>query len=287
MRRLHQILFFTLLSVATSPWNLSLCNEPIHVPNNSYGWKFLFSAQMPNWNHNVCTEYWAVMGDTTINDKTYKNLFRDYGYIDGTQVKGLWNYQDEPYATGVVISLREENGRVLVPKEQYISLMQSLYPEMAEPYLPISDSEDELLLYDFTLHEGDLYPCKNHPWITKVTTIQTTDGISHKVFFLSNGYIIIEGIGCINSLGTLVLYQNHDIEYVADNYRLSAELIEYGLLIEPYIISNVIDNSVDIISIHKSQLPNSQWYDLSGRRVSPSSVLKGVFIKGGKKVVKE
>ena len=286
MKSLYQTFLCALLMTVSGSWNPSFCKDSASILNDSYGWKYLFKAQNPNWNHYICAEFWSVGADTVINGKTYRNLLRDYDYIDGSQAKGLWDYQDEPYATGIVISLREETGRVFVPKEQYIKLLGTIYPDITEPYLSHAATEDELLLYDFTLHEGDLYPCLNQPQITKITSFKTLDNITRNVFYLSNGLIIVEGIGCINSLGTLVLYQNQTIEYVEENTRILSELIEYGPLIEPYIINNIYDYNVGVAPIQQKSFAlesatPSTIFDLQGRPVS-GHPQRGLYIQGGR-----
>ena len=258
-------------------------------------WMFAFQSEYPNWIHDTCIERWSVDGDTVINGQTYHNLYRDYYYIDSAPVKGLWSYSDTPIATGNVISIREDAGKIYAIKSQYLNFLKTLYPEENDFYIASAETEDEMLLYDFTLNVGDSYPCAEAAKVVEISQITTHDQILRKVLKLSNGLIIIEGVGCVNSIGTLVIYQNTsltDEEKLVDELTVhtTARLVSFGISKETGEYECVYDGELDyqIITRISDAIPNSNvpsWHTLSGHRLSSPPTRKGVYIRDGRKVV--
>jgi len=258
-------------------------------------WVFAFQSEYSNWIHDTCIEWWSIVGDTIIGGRNYHNLCRNYGYIDGASVKGLWGYSDTPIATGNVISIREDAGKVYIVKSQYLDFLKMLFPEECDFYIAPSEGDNEILLYDFTLNVGDIYPCAEAAEVVEISQITTRDQILRRVLKLSNGLIIIEGIGCVNSIGTLAIYQNTSVsadEIQANNYtvRTTARLVSFGIGEQPGEYESIYDGNKDFpifsrINKIYSHSPKRDKFDLSGRHLSSPPTRKGVYIRGGKKVL--
>ena len=113
------------------------------------------------------------------------------------------------------VGVREAAGRIYADYESYTNLTNRLLNfEELKGEIPFKLTEEgEYLLYDFTLQKGDVYPVADgQPQIIvdDVSTIMTLDNKTRKLFTLSNGLKIIEGIGCINSKGRLLHYLFND-----------------------------------------------------------------------------
>jgi len=117
---------------------------------------------------------------------------------------------------GNYLALREEGGRVMAGYDDYRSFLESsdqIVKAGNPSYIPYPKTDKgELILYDFTLQEGDKYAAEmdGHPEIIveKVDSFIDEVGKARRQLTLSNGCIIIEGIGCINSRGMLLSYLN-------------------------------------------------------------------------------
>ena len=191
------------------------------------------------------------------------------------------------------IGAREENGRVYVLyddfQKQISRLSQHELNTTDIPYQQTSDSE--LLLYDFTLQVGERYPTSEaygDLYVEKIEYVITDDARSRKLFTLTNGLQILEGIGCLNSRNGRLLYYLYPPEawkYYNDIY--------YSLLYEYKKKEAIIyrkDNRTDCIEIMENPHPSilnpqsSIHHDLSGRRITQPT--KGIYIRQGRKVVK-
>ena len=263
-------------------------------------------------NNSTFDEYWNLNGIETINSKQYYKLFRSMDFADMNLPMPI----PEKYSKqGFIINVRLQDGKVYGIKEQYIQYMKSLYPEQENFYLGPAEDESEVLLYDFTLNVGDTYPCADKSTVTEVYNSREINGRTYKIIHLSNGIIIIENIGCINSLETLIAYQNTGRITETFNWRIPTsrttwewqernhqgrliylELNNQRIYLHDFVETDdpnyfVIDN-IATPEIVNSKSLNGQWYDLSGRRLSmssassvPSVLPKGVYIRDGKKVV--
>ncbi|NPD90807.1 hypothetical protein [Xylanibacter muris] len=153
------------------------------------------------------TKY-EIDGTCEMNGKTYNKLY-------STRYLGNGQYSDREY----VLGLRTENGKVYVCQDEYKNVGQG-----TDIYMPYQTTEDnEVILYDFTQKKGDFVGV-TETWgedAIEVANIENTtlfNGESRKKLMLFQGYwidentpdytILIEGIGCINSLGQLINYIN-------------------------------------------------------------------------------
>ena len=222
-----------------------------------------------------------------INGKIYIHARANRGYTQPylPHIEHSCSYDD--FYT-IFIDIREEDGIIYVPKEQYLKLFQGEnYINMFEgdgSYIPYQETDDgELILYDFNMNVGDKYPSvPGHDDISVIATdsIETSEGLKRKRLTLSNGYIVVEDLGCVNSPGMFLCYLN----------PLHKE--HYGTLLgyHDYINHNVVlfQYLIDATSIRQIKADDKQngsvIYDLSGRRLTGIPE-HGIYIQNGKKLI--
>ena len=188
------------------------------------------------------------------------------------------------------LRVREDNGRVYVLYEDFKKQIDRLCKhEMYIVPIPYQQtSEDELLLYDFTLQPGDKYPTSpsnGDVYVEQMESIISDDGRNRKLFTLSNGLKILEGVGCLNSRnGTLLYYLYPPEVWKHDNDLYYDRLHEYrknGIVVYK-------DHSLPTGLNHMLQQDNitrNVVYDLTGRRLTREPE-KGMYIKDGRKYLK-
>ena len=192
-----------------------------------------------------------------------------------------------------MIGFRMEGGRILANREEYISSMadDGVWKGIGDRnYLPYEQTEGgEIVLYDFNMKEGDKYPSvEGHDDISVVSVenMTTRDGVERRLLTLSNGYKLLEGVGCLNSPGLFYFYLN-PTAFMTENYsdlclhRLKQSgkenIYEEG---DEYFASiNGLDNT--------SANEPSACYDLQGRRVT-GTPRPSIYIQEGlKRVVRK
>ncbi len=288
----HSPIILLMIVSAFLPFHL-VAQENMMFPDGMK-WHYSFKYSVPPVSYpdgEFALEYWMVDGSEVINGKEYQNLFR---YGDFYQVKEMWRPSLDPGTVFFQLSVREENGRVYALKEQYLRLLERLYPQDLHPnitsfYVAEAEDEAEVLLYDFTLKVGDLYPCIGEVKVEEVTQEETADGVKRKVLKLSNGVEVMEGVGCLNSIGGFIIYQNMEglIETFESGNTIYARLVKCGLNGSDtyrYLENTTAIHYLPIPPSSNSPASNS-LSDLSGRPLSAPPA-KGVFIQGSKKVVK-
>lgn len=183
------------------------------------------------------------------------------------------------------VLLREEGGKVYARKDQYVEVMNVIYGVGDESLFMEECNDGEVLLYDFTLGEGDRYPCCGNVYVEKVSELVTNDGLSRKCMTLTNGAVIVEGIGCVNSIGEFYGYQNVPVLNVGER----GCLVEYGYWGfdgETYTVvyqDGLISAALHVSNLKDAPLP-SMVYDLQGRKVQ-SPQRGGLYIQGGRMFV--
>lgn len=300
----RKVLFVVLILLSLCPVSsdgqelLNLREESVWA----FGADYVWALEKNDWKSRY-GENFKIIGKTEKNGKVYfiMQFVRSSKETDGGGGGSYFHNEDEIYLFDVLsahaeqIGIREDNGRFLVDKDEYMELLndESYGGRVGNPeYVPYETTEgNELVLYDFTKREGDVYAYSQEGepiTVVSVESFTTDDNVSRALLKLSNGLILIEGIGCINSRGTLIYYlnpgtRNHQIGYLgwygyvyspADknllyykNGREAAREIVAG-------ISDVVrqnDNNVVI-------------YDLQGRPLTHLPQ-KGVYIRDGRKVV--
>lgn len=250
--------------------------QELKMLHQDCSWEYLSYYERESF-INEGSSYYEV-GTEIVGEKEYYKIRVFHDFLDGAGVaikKARENVSiDEPERA--IVLLREEGGKVYAERNSYSQfLADNNIFEVESPFFSSPDGEH--LLYDFTLNEGDKYPMNGNVTVSKITKITTYDNIERRVFFLSNGMEIIEGIGCRNSLGELIGYQS-SVATRRENEIIRGELMSY----DDY---NVYYDFPLGMIIPSSENKVLQTYDLSGRRVSPSSAPKGVYLKGGRKIM--
>ena len=193
------------------------------------------------------------------------------------------------------IGAREEDGKVYILYEDYqkaIASLQSLNRLKDVPIPYLQTSENELLFYDFTLQAGDKYPTSaayEDIYVEKVDTVVTEDAKFRKLFTLTNGLQILEGIGCLNSqveqFGFALLYYLYPPDaWVNNNKPDFIRLYEYKNNDKIIYKEHAVPTNVNSTLNSKPSSLNL-WTDLSGRPLTTPPTHKGIYIKDGKKVM--
>ncbi len=188
------------------------------------------------------------------------------------------------------IGVREANGRIYVDHEAYKESMskgKGSLPTGNPDYLPYPITSDgEVILYDYNLEAGDVYCSvegQEDITVTKKENIRLKDMEVRRKLTLSNGMILIEGLGCINSPGLYFYYLNP----AEKNLSAFGGLMEYTLygsnnsiFIPDWTYKDTemgLNNTKDLRNAEKS-------FDLQGRQLK-SAPQKGIYIQNGKKVL--
>ena len=208
-----------------------------------------------------------------------------------------------PYTT---ISIEEEEdgkllvrngdpGQVLAEKASYLEYLSKAFPEMDDVFTELAYYPLDVVLYDFSLNVGERYPCRGDVTVEEISQMTTRDGISRKLFRLSNGLEILEGLGCLNSRYGVFAYQNDPGSDVRDKERVFSRkdnttsefgmlsFLKYGSGSEPIFV--IGDVKLDITPIRTECEKNTLIHDLQGRRLN-GIPQKGIYIQNGKKIVK-
>ena len=203
-----------------------------------------FAQELPRYGEFLCdkmcwgywskfkTEWYEIEGFKTMNGKTYGLLQVQRQLFDGS--RSVENAADYYKWLSATIGIRDEGGRVYVDKEEYLSLMTEEHYWM---YVGRSDSlpyeitsNGELVLYDFNKNAGDIYckmPDGSELTVITVDTLKTEDGVSRRRLTLSNGFDLIEGVGCTNSTGFMLFWLNTNSNY--DKSEKPGLLTTFGL----------------------------------------------------------
>ena len=158
-----------------------------------------------------------IIGSKTINDKVYGLLRIHRGFYDGARASEFDDYFNWTTAT---VAIRDEGGRIYVNKDDYLNLMSEEHYWQTvgqSDSLPYETTEaGDLILYDFTKNVGDVYckmPDGSDLMVTKVDMLKTEDGMSRRRLTLSNGFDLVEGVGCTNSAGFFMFWLNANESY--------------------------------------------------------------------------
>ena len=267
------------------------CSPEFHSPMFADGlcWTYVgaetYEQLVNSPNMGIFVEEMRCIGTNVIDGKEYTNLKVGRSY--SMPYSSLVNYS----CSDISIDIREQDGVVYVPKDQYMELLEGdNFIKMKEgdgSYIPYEETPDgELILYDFNMNVGDKFPSvPGHENITVVATNQTLtlEGLLRKQLTLSNGYVLVEGLGCVNSPGLFLCYLNplHSEEYGA---LFSLEDRTNPNYVKHCYYQRLIE-TVDIGQIKvDDNMTNYHIYDLSGRRLN-AIPQRGIYIQNGKKYV--
>ena len=155
--------------------------------------------------------------------------------------------------------------------------------------IPYQQTENgELLIYDFTVKKGDRYPTSpeyGDVYVSDVESVVTEDGITRKLFLLSNGIRILEGIGCINT--GLLLHYLYDQTSIAHYFQMGGINVElYTYNDGEKVVYKITDfrTTTEVRPRMNKEDDFSNIFDLQGRRLSEMPQ-RGLYIRNGKKFV--
>lgn len=278
----HFFVFVALLTIAhvTTAQDLNMLSGN---PQWTYGWfsDNEFSITLPI--AMIQDEYGMIEKD----GRSYHQLYQiERLYIDNGEI--VYSLYDP-------VGVREEDGKVYLLYEDYkgiITMLQSINRLKDVPIPYLQTSENELLFYDFTLKAGDKYPTSasyGDIYVEKVDTVVSEDGQKRKLFTLTNGLQILEGIGCLNTpnqiLGFALLHYLYPPEAWVyndqiDNNRLYEYKKDDQVVYRGYEVPANVNHP---LGSHPSAL--TPWYSLSGRRLTAPPTRPGLYIKDGHKVL--
>ena len=239
-------------------------------------------------------EKYRFEGTEMKNGKTYRILSFNRSFFDGaasTRADGSETPEPELEGPDKKIGIREENGRVYVDRDTYLSLLEEKarwYMVGRSDYVPYPQTADgELLIYDFNVGKGEKYLCDDFV-VEDVTVVTTMDGIQRRQLILNTGEKIIEGIGCVNSTGMFLFYLNpkiteYDIGFLAELFFVKETIDGKALsYIFEQSLSDVVVNGISSLTLQSAT--DAPLYDLQGRRLSAKPA-KGMYIQDGRKYV--
>ena len=190
-------------------------------------WSYHMAGMYNFVHYGIDTSYhinFETNGEVELKDKTYFKMQFIRGHYDSSGVvtsvpDSCYYFYHYPQRKYTYIKIREEEGRILVDEEEYLALLADSswwkYDGDAS-YIPYEKTDDgELVLYNFNKETGDIYSAvEGHDtvWVSMADTMVMDDNSRRRHLILSNGYELIEGIGCINSPGFFLFYLNpyHD-----------------------------------------------------------------------------
>lgn len=240
-------------------------------------------------------DYWVfrMTGVTEeIEGRTY-NLIESAPPESPTMTRRDSDGNELSYALGV----RREGGRVYVNYKQYLDYLHHSdngdvqKPSFGNPdYIPYYQTEDgELVLYDYNMKVGDKY-CTvdgfNNVEVTSKDSVTLADSSRRCRLTLSNGLVLIEGLGCVNSNGRLLDYLN-PAEFYENNFTYLVSAIDKNgeLLYKNTTLQIMESEGAGIHTEKEVPCNSSSFYDLHGRRLT-SEPTKGMYIKDGRKMMK-
>lgn len=290
-----------------------------HLPEYSPSYR-------PWWVYNTF-EKWEVVNDTICGEGAQWNFYFLTGFTVSLNGKEYIPFVSEPqqYHTAksfgaapsrtrgssftpvlaqgehYTIGIRRESGKVYANYDEYRHYLN--YMHTHEPpynfllsfgnpdYFPyrVTD-EGEVILYDYTMQEGDVYARVEgyeDILVSAVGEVTIGDGTPRRRLELSNGLVLIEGLGCINSTGMLLDYLNPSknrkeyVSYLEWYCEKDFELINdfaSGIKVKDTYTSGIAASEID------SPSTSGNAFDLQGRRIPEGmKPQRGVYIREGKK----
>ena len=223
---------------------------------------------------------------------------KTYDLIEGTPTESptMTRAISDGNGQNNALGLRREGGRVYVNYKQYIDYQHRSYngevqnPSFGNPdYIPYHLTEDgELVLYDYNMKVGEKYRTiegYDDIEVTAKDSVMLQDGCRRCRLTLSNGLVLIDGLGCINSNGRLLDYLNPAEPY-KNNFTYLASVIDKNgdLLYSNTTLQVKESETAGVHTVNESSYNCSSFFDLQGRRLSGKPA-KGVYIENGRKRV--
>ena len=269
-------------------------------------WRYFFQDYKPGAPRGTWlaqTYYELLEGDSVVDGTSYRRMVvsdcvfgaNSYHWDDGDSpsCSNGYMYEEMPDSPHFIVLLREEGGKVYIQRKNYLDYLDEkishVYGAGCHSAVYTEDGAVDQILYDFTLHVGDKYPMAGDVSVLSVDEVMTDDGVTRRLFTLSNDMQILEGMGCVNCSGRLIGYQSSDKDFTwsGDLYYLgSGEWYYPHGVDEPGVSFEWTPSSVKG-QPYRGECASSAMpcFDLLGRRLA-SPPLHGVYIRGGRKYVR-
>ena len=282
---------------------LSVLTQTSSLAQHNLTFCYQVATNSPHWGHGAIEETtdseWVIdcYEDQTysINGKTYMKVYSDF-------VSAVTSSRSTATGTGddnlrnFTLGIRMEDGKVYVNYVEYLDhLSKTGFHELVNgflgnpDYVPYHLTDDgELILYDYTMEVGDMYRhVEGYEDVSVVEKdmVRLNNGADHRRLTLSNGLILVEGLGCTNSTGLLLDYLNP----AGDMGWLSARLV-WAQQNSDYIFKdeNYTPPVNGMATVNESAKSSSlhPYYDLQGRRNTGHHHTNGIFIENNKKTTR-
>ena len=228
--------------------------------------------------------------DGKITGKTVYAMFADNSVTarDGKVYRNI--YLTGNGETRLILSAREDGGRVYAGKEEYSGITDLIhkYPAVLTEYVPdVETGGDEIVLYDFNMRPGDrLRSVTGHETVTvaSVSDTVTADGNTRRQLLLSNGMRIIEGIGGIGlrtgsgtdaGAGTPFVTFSGFVKFNTGIYAKTDDEVISGII-----------TGIGATRGEASTTGRRGIYNIKGQRLGEEPQ-QGLYIKDGKKIIRQ
>ncbi|MBQ2209307.1 MAG: hypothetical protein II404_05015 [Prevotella sp.] len=253
--------------------------------------EWIFYGSDSNSDREWFHEFYRIEGSVEKNGKTYHVLKILRAFLDSGSGSAPEGYQDHDAVGSLCV--RTEGGRVFVNREEYMKLISddSYWRWVGNrDYIPYPQTSDgELILYDFNMQAGDQFVASEgheNVYVADVKSIVTEDKLTRRLLILSNGYQIVEGIGCVNSPGMWLFYLNPGLAPYNDSYLSFYGYHPEGTSTFETFYRGARGGLTDIRGTVQDSRPVSQddLFDLQGRCLTTQPT-KGLYIRNGKKYI--
>ena len=220
-----------------------------------------------------------------IDGKTYTII-----HAEGLALPGMSRTMADVDTGEHYLGIRKEGGRVYANYANYLHHLGKpggFFRGNAD-YIPYPLTDDgEVILYDYTMEVGDKYRSVDgydNVSVVGKDVVVLEDQKEHRRLTLSNGLVLIEDVGCINSPGMLINYLN-PTEYEKEAFSF----LEYKRIDEAMLYTgehyNIVDKTyLGISDPMTKESAFTQLFDLQGRQ-QQGKPARGVYIRDGRKVV--
>lgn len=285
MKRIYTMLWMCLLVMMTWAQETGFVEE-----NTAWRYDEYMIDANSGYKYNTEQAFYYVQGMQTVGGREYHVL---HACMLGV---GARRDVENPFAPFSVF-IREESGRVYVERQSFEDFMDNSYQTKKGSYRHLTADESEVLLYDFTLGVGSVYPHKDNPTVETVDFVVLNDGSTKKRLTLSNGMEVVEDIGCVNGYGELLNYQSWPT-FMVNEYYSKATKMKYYKNVKADVLNTWYSEDIDAPCLYshnglegegitsvKTEMPATPGlFDLQGRRVN-GQPQRGIYVKDGRKTM--
>ncbi len=192
--------------------------------------------------------------------------------------------------------IREEEGRILVNRDEYLATLDD-GKRQCLPYRETAGGE--IIIYDYNMPVNDKFLSvegREDIIVEKIETVRAEDDVTErKLFVLSNGLVILEGVGCMNSIGGLLDYLFYDANDLAEDEdsKYAAWLFSYEFMsseMHRLLFGDeykaYMPSGLTLIDADRKKISSTNDYGLNGIRMKKKPQ-QGIYIHDGRKYIVE